>query len=159
MKRAKKHPEMSVNFKCQSLWVTQLLRELMMMLTVGHFEYRNRLMTIRITVIDSVVQPKGIVFQSEDMISNVNRCTRGEGGLRAIVLMSPMYMGINSRALLHVSLEQSKCRVRANGVLCCICLHSEQSVKIGSNVNMKDFSVLIFSLVFNLYFQLQHKLT
>jgi len=97
MKRAKKHPEMSVNFKCQSLWVTQLLRELMMMLTVGHFEYRNRLMTIRITVIDSVVQPKGIVFQSEDMISNVNRCTRGEGGLRAIVLMSPMYMGINNQ--------------------------------------------------------------
>lgn len=46
------------------------------MLTVAHFnEYHNGLITIRITVIDSVVQPRGIVFQSEDMISNVNRCT------------------------------------------------------------------------------------
>lgn len=55
--------------------VLSLLRELMMMLTVVHFEYHNGLMMIRITVIDSVAQPWGIVFQSEEMISNVNRCT------------------------------------------------------------------------------------
>lgn len=68
-----------------------------MMLTVVHFEYHNGLMTIRITVIDSVVQPWGIVFQSEQMISNVNRCKGGEGGLRATVLMSPMHVGINNQ--------------------------------------------------------------
>lgn len=59
--------------------VLSLLRVLMMMLTVVYFEYHNGLMTIRITVIDSVVQPWGIVFQSEE-ISNVNRCTCELGG-------------------------------------------------------------------------------
>lgn len=47
------------------------------MLTVVHFyECHNGLIPISITVIDSVVHPQGIVFQSEE-ISNVNRCTEG----------------------------------------------------------------------------------